>query len=98
MTTGQTPEAPELEPAPPSHPPRWQRIAAIVAIVLAVAVPIAVAFGVDVCTPLDAAGVDLDACKSSPATRSDDAPSPGAPGDARPGGVLLHRHRDGGTR
>lgn len=46
---------------------RRNQIIAIAAILLAAAVPIALAFGIDVCAPLAAAGIELDACKAAPA-------------------------------
>lgn len=72
---------PTPAPQPPldsfSRRPKWL---AILAIVIAAAVPIAMAFGVDVCAPLDAVGIELDACSSTPAPS--DAPSPEASDDA----------------
>jgi hypothetical protein len=80
MTTP-TPTEPELLPEDlrPAALRRRNQILAIVAIVLAALVPVAMAFGFDLCTPLEAVGVHLDACApdpaptpaSSPATRSD---------------------------
>jgi hypothetical protein len=75
-----TPEPlPELEPAPvPAASKRRNQILAIGAIVIAAAVPILMAFGVDVCSTTRAVGIELAACKPAPAP----APSPGAQGDA----------------
>lgn len=61
----------------PAPAVRWKQISAILAIVIAAAVPIAMAFGVDLCTPLEAVGIELDAC--GPAQL---APSPEASSDA----------------
>jgi hypothetical protein len=53
---------PETPEPPPAAPRTRNQVLAIGAILLAAAVPIALAFGVDVCTPLRAVGVELDAC------------------------------------
>lgn len=69
-----------VKPPPPDRarePLSWKQISAILAIVIAAAVPIAMAFGVDVCGPLDAVGIELDACAPpaapAPSPASDDA-------------------------
>jgi hypothetical protein len=59
MTTPDTP--PEPLPRPAALRPRNQILAGI-AVVLAAAVPLALAYGIDLCTILDAVGVELDAC------------------------------------
>jgi hypothetical protein len=69
------------EPPPPPVPAALRQRnqwLAIVAIVVAALVPIALAFNVDVCTPLRAVGIELAACaRAVPA-----APSPRAARDA----------------
>ena len=62
---------------------RTPQILALVALVLAASVPLALAFGVDVCAPLEAVGLHLDACappappSATPATAPvDDEGSP----------------------
>lgn len=68
--------------------PRSQ-VVALVAILIAAAVPVALAFGVDVCPTLVALGIELDACAHVHGPVGgpvDDLPSPepaspGAPGD-----------------
>lgn len=81
MTTSDPPPPPV--PTPPALRPRNQ-VFAIIAIVLAAAVPIALAVGVDLCTPLRAVGVELAACADAPAvhTVTVEPESPRAPGDA----------------
>lgn len=61
---------------------RWKQISAIIGILIAAAVPIAMAFGLDVCGPLDAVGVELDACASPLQPRDAPAPSREAFSDA----------------
>jgi len=77
-----TPETEQTPEPKPAALRRRNQILAVLAIVLAAAVPAAFAFGVDVCTPLAAVGVTLDACKAEPPLPPAAAPSPAAPGDA----------------
>jgi hypothetical protein len=83
-----TPTPTEPEPLPEDARPaalrRRNQILAIGAIVVAALVPLAMAFGFDVCSPLDAVGVHLDACEPEalPPAPAPAAPSPGDPGDA----------------
>lgn len=70
--------APVMSPPrkPEREPVAWKRISAIIAIAIATAVPLSMLLGFDVCTPLAAVGVELDACARVPAP----APSPGDAG------------------
>lgn len=74
-----TPTPTEPEPLPEDDRPaalrRRNQILAIVAIVVAALVPVAMAFGFDVCTPLDAVGVHLEACELALPAPSTPAPS-----------------------
>lgn len=64
--------APEPEIAPPPEPRRkWIAIAALF---IATAVPLVMALGLDICGPLDAVGVHLDACKAPPAPAPTSSP------------------------
>ncbi len=56
--------APESEPLPrPAALRTRNQVLAIIGILLAAAVPIALAYGLDVCPVLSAVGVKLDACE-----------------------------------
>ena len=73
-----TPETPpETRPVPAALKQRNQ-ILAVVAIVVAASVPILLAFGFDVCAPLAAVGIELDACKAAPAPAAAPAGDAGA--------------------
>ena len=68
------PDPPEPRPAALRRRPQ---ILAIVALVLAAAVPVALGFGIDVCSTLGAVGVHLDACaQPAPPSATPDAGAP----------------------
>jgi hypothetical protein len=79
MTTP-TPTEPLPEDPRPAALRRRNQVLAIIAIVVGALVPVAFAFGFDVCSPLDAVGVHLDAC--APDELPPPAPSPGTQRDA----------------
>lgn len=79
MTTSDPP--PEPLPQPAALRPRNQALA-VLAILLAAAVPIALAFGLDICPTLDAVGVELDACARITTPVDEAEPSPPSMRDA----------------
>jgi hypothetical protein len=75
-----TPTEPLPDDPRPAALRRRNQIVAIIAIVVGALVPVAMAFGFDVCGTLDAVGVNLDACAADVPPQP--APSPGSPRDA----------------
>jgi hypothetical protein len=60
MTTTDPP--PEPTPPRPAGLRTRNQVLAVIAVVLAAAVPIALAFGVEVCPALDAVGIEIESC------------------------------------
>lgn len=75
------------DPPPPPVPAALRtrnQVIAIVGVLVAAAVPVALALGIDLCTSLHAVGIEVAACAPSGETSITalPEPSPRAPGDA----------------